>query len=448
LETLRKRFFDFVQHEQLYLPEHRILVAISGGLDSTVLAHLLFHAGQSIGLAHANFGLREEEADKDEAFVKALAEEWGVPFFSKRFETKKYATLHGLSTQMAARQLRYEWFEHLLPQGFDKVATAHHLNDSLETTLLHLTRGTGLAGLTGIPLQNGPYIRPLLFATRAELYQEAITQGIPWREDASNATSEYHRNLIRLEVIPLLEKINPGLLRTFANTLQRLNETRLWVDDSLHQLLNQHRTFQDNHEVLNLTHLTQHPALPVLLTYWLEKTGFTRSQIIDCLRVVKHQGSGKVFFSTDKTFQLLVDRNRLILSSIPPKRVEATEFYLNEPRGACTIGKYKYRWEVVAADTPLSKDSDIAMLAFETLAFPLLLRPWQKGDNFYPLGMKGKKKLSDFMIDAKIDLNLKKEVMVLESAGNIAWVVGHRIDDRFKWTSSSQQIFKISRTHV
>jgi tRNA(Ile)-lysidine synthase len=410
-----------------------------------VMADLFYKEGYSIGLAHANFQLRGQDSDLDEALVKDMATQWGVPFFGERFETKKHAIENQLSTQMAARELRYAWFAQLMPGRFTKLATAHHLNDALETTLLNLVRGTGIAGLKGIPLQSEYLIRPLLFASRADLEAYALTHNIPWREDSSNATTDYSRNLIRHKVVPQLAKINPGLLGAYSSSLERWREAHQIILNRAKELIFDQLKTVEKEVSLPLSQLHQEIGLATLLHEWLAPLGFTRNQLVNCAEGIRHRRSGREFYAGE--YYLLLDRDYLVL------RTGNLEKWPSHPilgtQGSATIGHSAITWDSFAAqDQAWDKEAHHAYLDYDKLRFPLEIRPWQMGDWFVPLGMKGKKKLSDFMIDAKIGLNLKSKVLVVVSGGDIVWVVNHRVDDRYKWTSNTERVFKISFEHV
>ena len=436
-------FTRFILENKLIAPEAKTLVAISGGVDSMVMADLFRKAGYAIAVAHCNYQLRGEESDQDERFVHELAEHWHIKFYVKRFDTKKYATESGISIQVAARELRYHWFRSLLMEkGFDKVATAHHLNDALETFLFNFTKGTGIAGLHGIKPVNDHIIRPMMFTTRERILRYAEDNQLRWREDSSNQSLHYQRNYIRKEVIPKLKAINPSLETTFRSTLERVQG----VEDLFLQQVSRFRenTLQRKGKdiYLDKAKLLQNPHGLILLNAILTDSGFNYPQVKDIWRHLGQGNVGKIFSST--SFQLNIDREYLIISEIVP--VSDQRLVVTAKPGTYGYDDHSYcvkihgREGYIIPDTP-----NVAALDFDLLQFPLYLRKWTSGDRFQPLGMRHEKKVSDFMIDEKIPLNLKSRVRTLVSNEVIVWLVGYRIDDRFKITPKTRRIFEITR---
>lgn len=406
-----------------------------------VMLHL-FHTQQfEIGVAHVNFMLRGEESDGDEQFVQDWCAHRSISFFTTRFETNNYATENKLSIQMAARELRYQWFNELMESHqFQFVATAHHLNDSLETALLNLARGAGMEGLTGITPLSGNRFRPLLFATRADIENYATENEISWREDSSNQTDAYQRNLIRHKVIPVLKKINPALEASFASTVKKIQ----YDLDILHDQVQQWRLKYVEHDrdlikirKAGVTRLKDVPCLwRVLRNY-----GFSWEQS-EVVQVASAGPTGKLFYSASHC--LAVDREVLIVSEITEE--------LPVVSMPIVSGKYQLGLQQVEVEVPVLpevvRDAAVAVLDLEKLAPPLVWRVWQAGDSFFPLGMNQHKKVSDFLIDEKVPANLKNRVTVLESNGEIAWVVGYRIDNRYKLTKITRQaaLFRVTQS--
>ena len=432
-----ERFLDFIKKHALIEPNERVLLAVSGGVDSMVLLALFHQAGIPCGVAHCNYQLRGADSDADEALVKSRAQALGIPFHSKRFDTKTIAAERKLSTQMAARELRYSFFEQLRKsEGYHKIATAHHLNDSFETVIYNLAKGTSIAGLRGIRPKDVDVIRPLQAFTKDKVKEWARETGVAWREDVSNEETYYRRNFIRHEVMPRLKEINPDLLNTFKNTASRNAEVEALFQKEVIRVVD--TVGRDEH---NARHLKKSEVSgPLLLQQALKILGldFNYSQALSIYEAFDSQ-PGKEFMSNG--YRLVVDREELIWNL---KERDAFVFHqIQKKDQSIRMGTHDYTMQVVSADMPIKelKKTENALLDLRKLEFPLTVRPWQEGDVFQPLGMRGKKKLSDFMIDRKIPVNLKQHVMVLESAGDIVWVVGLRIDDRYKVTEKTEKIF-------
>ena len=414
----------------------KILIACSGGLDSVVLSRLFKELNYDISLAHCNFSLRGKESDEDEKFVILLADKLSIPIFNKKFNTKAYKIKHKLSTQVAARQLRYQWFEEVCTEhSFDYLATAHHLDDDLETFLINLSRGTGLRGLIGIPLINDKIIRPFLNFPRADILQYAKEKNSPWREDSSNQTSDYLRNKLRIEVIPRLKEVDHNLLNGFHQTQKYLNDSMALVNDYMALIKNLVVDETEDGFEIDVLKLQDLPNTNALLYELLAPFGFTAWDDISDLLTAQ---SGKQIFS--ESHRILKNRKSLLL-------VE-NSFVHNEET-------YTIKESDTVIDTPINlkieqvdKTSDytpsIVYLDLQKLNFPLQLRKWREGDSFYPFGMKGKKKLSKFFKDEKLSLVAKEKTWVLTSGNHIVWIVGMRSDHRFKVENQTKKILKIT----
>lgn len=432
-----RKFKDFVAHHGLFDPGDRILLAVSGGLDSMVMLDLFRQAGVAIGVAHANFGLRGKDSDGDEAFVSQYCSHEGVPFYSRCFKIKNYAEESGLSIQMAARELRYAWFSSLMEaEKFHWLATAHHLNDNMETSLMRWIHGGGIDQLAGIPLRNEKVIRPLLFATREEIRGYAEANKVSWREDSSNAKADYRRNFVRHKVIPLLKEINPSLEVTFGASLEKVTGGYEMMQRGLEQLRDSitrtegHAFYIDK----NLLMLLHHPAF--VCYEWLRAYGFEWDRCVQLVEGISGQ-PGKQFHSD--THQAVIDREFII---VMPRQAALDSILIEEGQDMAALGP----WKLVIhprAGSQFEKGDNVVSVDRARIRFPLLWRKWRPGDTFVPLGMKQHKKLSDFLIDEKVPLTEKGVVTVVESAGEIVWVVGHRIDDRFKVTGSTQSVFDL-----
>lgn len=415
--------------------EQKILLAVSGGVDSMVMLHLFHKAGYKVGVAHCNFQLRGAASDEDEHFVEQVCQQLKVPFHIKRFETNNYAAVNKLSIQMAARELRYTWFHELVQSHmYDCLATAHHLNDNLETTLLNFIRGTGIMGMRGIPPKIDNTIRPLLGFTKKELVSYAKENNILWREDTSNESDDYDRNLLRHQVIPRLQELNPALEETFKRTNQRLHGAAAIFQLGLHHL---HQQFvsQEKDRLTISTELLQHISFPeVVLWELLKDYGFNYTQCADAVAAANQ--SGKLFLSPG--YQLTIDRKAWIIAPIP-EGLKALEVKANDKK--VTFGSL----EMTIRRGSNSAFSDYAMEAIldaDKITFPLLWRRWKEGDVFIPLGMTNKKKLSNFFIDTKVPRTDKDVATVLECNGEIIWVVGYRIDNRYKITHQTTNVLQ------
>lgn len=420
------------------LAEKRGLLAVSGGVDSVVLAELAHRAGLRFGIAHVNFGLRGAESDGDEGFVKTLAERYGVPFFSKKVDTLVFAESYGLSVQLAARKLRYAWFDELLDaHGFDYLATAHHRDDALETLLLNLTRGAGLAGLAGIPERSGRTVRPLLAASREDVETFARTEHLTWREDHSNATDDYPRNFVRHHIVPRLRELNPNLTHTFAQTLDQLAAARRLLERQT-EVLKQAAWRAEGDAVFLDIEIIRRSAEPVLLLHELLRPLGLRYRQTEAVWAVRDGQPGKTFHSP--THILTKDRTALVI--MPRGGEEGGVFSVENPVGELTTPDFTLQFSVEEKAVFPEKPTE-AVFDFGKLTFPLTLRPWRPGDGFCPLGMGGKrKKVSDLLVDLKIPRTLKNRVYVLESAGAIAWVVGLRHDERFRVTEATRAVWR------
>ncbi|MEK6479297.1 tRNA lysidine(34) synthetase TilS [Catalinimonas sp. 4WD22] len=439
------KFRAFIHETNLFDENSPILLAVSGGIDSVVMADLFAEANFDFAITHCNFHLRGEESDGDEAFVRQLARQYEVDCFVKAFETTDYAEQEKVSIEMAARKLRYDWFNTLLNQhNYAFVATAHHKNDVLETMLFNLSRGTGIAGLHGILPKKANIIRPLLFAGRKQIENYAKQKKLNWREDRSNQDEKHRRNLIRRKVIPVLEVVNPNLLQTMEMSLERISGT----EDVFKAVVKDLKSIcirNDGRDVyLNINILKNQPGLKVVLHELIKEYGFQYHQSREIAEFVeKHERNiqvGKVFDSP--THRLNIDRKELVISSLTDDIGDL--YMIDEKEHILQTDEFELNFNVLDAHKyKIMPLANIAALDHEKLKFPLKLRTWKKGDYFFPLGMNRKKKLSDFMIDLKIPLNLKKRVMVLVSGDEIVWVVGHRIDHRYRVIDKTKQVFEV-----
>ncbi|MEZ4802807.1 MAG: tRNA lysidine(34) synthetase TilS [Gelidibacter sp.] len=418
-----------------FLTKGKLLIAISGGLDSVVLTHLCKQANLDIALAHCNFNLRGDESNADEEFVLEMAENLNLEVFIESFETETFAKNNKLSTQVAARQLRYDWFYDLANQlDFDYILTAHHADDNLETFLINITRGTGLDGLVGIPEMNGKIVRPLLPFSREDLEVYAIGKKLEWREDSSNASKKYLRNKLRHDIIPTLKQMNPQLLQNFKTTVSNLQDAQHLVEDSLIRV--QKKVVSVENDVIKLkVKKLKKLSNPKAYLYELLKD-FNFTEWNDVVSLLDAQ-SGKQVFSP--THRLIKDRDFLLLTEIQTEN-EGHSFDIEESDRSLvtTIGTI-FMEEV---DEILKGQPNVVYLDKNKLKFPLTVRPWREGDYFYPFGMKGKKKISKYFKDEKMSLIEKENAYLLCSNDTIVWVIGKRGDERFMAKPETKQIIK------
>lgn len=434
------RLHSYIKENALFLPKERVLLAVSAGRDSILMTHLFKNAGFKFGIAHCNFSLRGTESDQDEQFTKDLALKMGVPFYTIRFETQKYADDHHISIQMAARNLRYSWLEKIRNDSdFQYIALAHHQNDVIETMLLNLTRGTGISGLHGILPKKEKLIRPLLFLNRNEIDKLVEDAAYVFREDSSNLSVKYSRNKLRLEVIPVLKELNPALEQTFEANRKRFSELEILLDLRVEEIREQvFKNLNEEEFEISIAELKKLKPLNLLLYGLFHPFGFTEPVLTDLSHAWDGK-PGKVFQSA--THQLLLDRQRIVLSRINLVSTEDTLLESDEP--SITWNGRKFKSSIINIDQfVLNQDKSIAQLDFDLLQFPLKMRSWKNGDYFQPLGLKSRKKISDFFVAQKILLNHKKDIGILENSnGDIVWLSGLRIDERYKITSNTKKVF-------
>jgi tRNA(Ile)-lysidine synthase len=421
-----------------FLTQAKLLVAISGGIDSVVLSKLLHELKLSFALAHCNFQLRAEESEADAVFVKELASEYSVDVYTKKFDTATYANTHQLSIQMTARELRYAWFQELTETfQFDYILTAHHQDDALETFIINLSRGTGIEGLTSIPTQNGNIVRPLLPFTQSELTSYATENNLQWREDSSNASTKYLRNKIRHEIVPLLKELHPTFLANFQRTQEHLGESQAIIQETIQKLrttiLEEVASGHYKIEIAKLQQLSNPKAYAYEL---LKEFGFhTPQEITDLLT----SQSGKQVFS--KAYRLIKDRDYLLLQQRTAQTPASEVVFINDSE---TIIKSPIQLHIEEVTRVTNTGKNVLYIDKEMLKFPLIVRKWQNGDYFYPFGMKGRKKLSKYFKDEKYSLIDKENQWLLCSGENIVWIIGKRSDNRYKLTKPTNTIIKLT----
>ena len=421
-----------ILRNNLFTKESRLLLAVSGGADSICLFFILKDLGYKIEIAHCNFKLRDIESDGDEIFVKQLAKRYSIKCHTKSFMTKKFAEEGKISIQMAARDLRYEWFEDLASQyNFDYILTGHHKDDNIETFLINLIRGSGISGLCGMQLKSKRIYRPLLTTSKSEIEEYLIQNNIKFRYDSSNADVKYLRNKIRHEVIPLLSEINPSIHNTIANEIHVLNGISKVFNDKIRMIRDSLIVNCGEQSTINISDLTEIKNLDVILFELLRPFG-----IFEVKKIIKslNSQSGKQFFSD--SHHLIIDREKIIISL---KGDVSNVFDIDDNAPEITeplLMSFK-----TSIDTVICNDKHIAKLDFNKLTFPLKLRKWEKGDKFKPLGMQNFKKLSDFFVDEKYSIIDKKNQWILCSNNHIVWIVGQRIDDRYKIAANTKKTY-------
>lgn len=431
-----QKFQNHLLHNYQFLSGKKILLATSGGKDSMVMVHLFQQLDYKIGIAHCNFQLRGMESFEDQNFVQEYAAANDIPVFITQFDTKAFAEDYKVSTQVAARELRYNWFYELLEtEKFDYILTAHHADDNLETFLINLSRGTGLEGLTGIPEQNDRVIRPLLTFSQEEMEEYAKLNNIQWREDSSNASDKYLRNKIRHHLVPMLKELNPNFLSSFHKTQTYLQEAQVMVEDASIMIYQQVAKQEEDTIYFDLKKLKKLPNYKSYLHQWLKEFGFSAWD--DIYDLVESQ-SGKYVFSPE--YRLLKDRDSLILSPINFVN-EKEEYSIDENQKEVNIPLNLTFCKV--ADINLTTNSAIFVDA-DKLQYPLILRHWNEGDSFQPFGMNGKsKKVSKLFKDEKLSLLEKENSWLLCSNEDIVWIIGLRQDERFRIENTTKNILKI-----
>jgi tRNA(Ile)-lysidine synthase len=432
-----KKFTDFIEQNNLFTPDSALLAAVSGGMDSVLMVHLLKSSGYNFGIAHCNFQLRGHEANTDQEFCRQLAYQNNVPFHTINFDTLNHAAGKKISIQMAARELRYQWFEQLKQQyNYSAIALAHHQNDAIETILLNLVRGTGIAGMHGILPKNGSLVRPLLFLSRNEIEEIIKDNGISYVEDSSNASVKYARNKLRHEVIPKLRELNPALENTFEKNLEHFREMETLLELRVAEL--KEELFITNGDEIHLQTDAIKKLKPqrVLLFKLLQEYGFNETTVDDLIAALdKHPG--KIFEAA--YFTLILDRDKLIIAKKNNKKQEEISIAATDD----TINYGNYKLTLLHDDTPLIiKDNPMAAsVDAARLVYPLSMRAWRQSDSFYPLGMKTRKKLSDFFISLKIPLHKKNEVpLLINGNGEIIWIGGCRLDERYKVNNNTKKV--------
>jgi tRNA(Ile)-lysidine synthase len=433
-----KEFNRYIEKEKLFTKKDKILLAVSGGIDSVVICRLFHQAGYSFAIAHCNFQLRGTESDSDESFAETLAEKYKVRFHSVSFNTSAFAKENGLSIQAAARKLRYDWFEEIREQfGYKFIATAHHSDDSVETFLINLIRGTGISGLHGILPKQGKILRPLLGFSKEQIRAFTKRNKLKFREDSSNASDKYLRNRVRHQLIPLLEEMNPSIRKTILAEIRHLSDAEKIYKDALRKKLKTLIRKERDGFRISIPLLVNAPERSAILFEALQPLGFHSAAISDIVASLD-RGPGKRFFS--ETHRVIRDREHLIVEAV--RKIQDSNVKVAKTQKEVLLNDCRIKFSVADANKHvLKKSKTVASLDMDKLKFPLEFRHWKEGDLFQPFGMNGKKKLSDFFIDEKLSLSRKEKIWLLCSGDKIVWVAGMRIDDRFRVSGDTKKIF-------
>lgn len=443
--ALLAQFQRFVAENRLFTHEDRLLLTVSGGVDSMVMLALFVESGYHIGVAHCNFGLRGTESDEDEVSVLEAATRYGVPCYNRRFDTLAEVERTGESVEMAARRLRYAWFEELsIQEGYTAIAVAHHADDSIETFFINLLRGTGLRGLTGITQQRERIVRPLLFASRKEILEYAVTNHIRYREDSTNRTTKYLRNKIRLGLVPRIREINPKFTTLMRRNIGRLDEAQRFITAAIGKIRSEAVSSENGIDTIDPARIDAAFSRNFVLYELLNSTYGFKGDVVDALCTALDEGlSGRRFYARE--WVASTDRGRVLVARIEPE--DSCAVTIREGALRAYGGNSILYFEQRSIDLVESFEvpPQVALLDADRLTWPLTLRRWREGDWFIPFGMTGKKKVSDFLIDEKVSLMEKQRQFVLLSGEEIVWVVGRRIDDRFRLTDETEHVLTIHR---
>jgi tRNA(Ile)-lysidine synthase len=436
-----RKFKKFIADNDLIRLSDRILLAVSGGIDSMTMTRLFIQTGYDIGIAHCNFALRSDQSDMDEELVSRFAEDHKIPFFTIRFETKAYARENGLSVQMAARELRYKWFEEIRKENcYDSIAVAHNLNDNIETLMINLIRGTGIAGLTGMKPSVNKIIRPILFATRREIENYCRKQLISFREDRTNAETKYLRNKIRHNILPLLKEINPSVEKALNDTAERLSLVNEIVNDYINRIREEVALQKNDFIKFDISLLTPYKKNKVVLYELFRPYGIGDVPINSLVHIIEGRTGSRLYTGTHR---IIKNRQYLIVSA--EKKADEAHWLINDQYDFERIPEIESaRLCNVAEEFEIPGDKHIVCIDADKLSYPLTLRKWNAGDYFYPLGMSRKKKLSDYFVDNKYSLFDKDNALILESDGKIVCILGERIDNRFRIAIGSKNALIIT----
>jgi len=439
---MQNQLLQYIKSNNLCDLNGKIICAVSGGVDSMVMAYILHKLELNIIIATCNFNLRDKESDKDQQLVEQFCIKNNISFRTISFDTKKYAKEKKLSIQMAARELRYNWFLKLLKaEKADYIAIAHNLNDSIETFFINLSRGTGIKGLTGIKNKNGHIIRPLLFANRDDIYNFAQKENVPFREDATNAETKYYRNYIRHKIIPLFQELNNSSFKNFENTIANIQNVEEYYRTQITSTIDNLVIKTNSSEYIDIQTILSHNNNKLIIFEWLNPKGFNKDQINNIELSIKKGDSGKIFYSDN--YKLYRESDKLLLEPLKEDVNENVNIVIENINSK--IQGYNISIINIDKDFKISNDKNTAQLDFEKIIFPLTISEWKKGDKFQPLGMNNNKLVSDFITDLKIPSRNKHNILTLKSEEEILWIVGYRIDNRYRITENTKTILQIKK---
>lgn len=438
-----QRFIDTLNRLKI-TRDQLIIIALSGGADSVALLHMFHQAGYKCVAAHCNFHLRNEESDRDERFVSDLCESLGVDLKIVHFKTEEYARLNKISIEMAARELRYNWFEEireLYKASF--IAVAHHADDQIETCFLNLLRGTGIRGFTGMKEINGHILRPLLSIYRSELEEWLDQSDYKYINDSSNFTLDYKRNKIRHQLMPLLEDIQPNAKKTILRSIHNITEAEKIYDQALDKVKNDIIIEKSSGSLrIDLTLLHDEQSIKTILFDIMSPYNFNRTTIEQLIKSLDNSQSGLMFYST--THRLIKDRETLLIHSLDVDSAKMTEFFIQDRDSQITAPVCLHIQQVPYNElTEIEKTKQIAYFDFDKLSFPLVLRKWKKGDKMKPFGMKGSRKISDIFSDLKYDIYRKENSWLLCNGDDIIWLIGEKTHDSYKVTNQTKTVYRI-----
>lgn len=436
--------YAFIKYLKSIVPHYRAakyLLAVSGGIDSMLMLWLFNNAKLKFAVANINFNLRGEEADLDSQLVIDFCKKNQIKIFHKAFDTTTYAQEHKISIQMAARDIRYQWFEELANENsFDYIPIAHHLDDQSETFFINLIRGTGVAGLHGLARNKNRIIRPLMFCNRVEISKFVEINKIPFREDSSNASDKYQRNYIRHHILPEFYHLQDNFSKKLNTTTEYISELEAYANVFLEkEAANLKLESNDGLFKLNINTILEHPQPRLICYYILSEFGFSSSHIEDLIALIKNENSGKSIHNNDYNIQ--IERSEIILKANSGENIE-TEIFIKSYEDA---NWKKFGITVFENNNDNYKivNQNLAFLDMDKIKFPLQIRNWRQGDSFQPLGMKGTKKISDYFIDNKFSQNQKENTLLLCDEDRIIWIIGHRISNRYSITSNTNKILKL-----
>jgi len=444
-KTLLQAFEKYVERHELFSHEDKILLTVSGGVDSMVMLSIFVRLGYNVGVAHCNFCLRGKESDEDTEMVLRECEKLGIVCHSKNFDTLGEMARTGDSMEMTARRLRYEWFNELCQtEGYGVIAVAHHANDSIETFFINLLRGTGLRGLTGINRQYGRVVRPLLYATRKDILEYAVHNHIPYREDSSNRSTKYLRNKIRLGLLPLLQEINPKFTPLMRGNLYRLNNAQRFIDAAIDQIRNNAVHNENGVDTIKVSAIDAIYPRDFVIYELLNSTyGFKGDVVEELNKALKRGVTDRRFYARD--YVAYLDRGDIMVARIEEQDDCEVVVEIDDMRSYCGNSVLYYEHTDIDNVNEYRLPSDVALLDESKLQYPLRLRRWREGDTFIPFGMAGRKKIGDYLTDQKVPIVERKRQFVLVSGEEIVWVVGRRTDERFRVDTHTERVLKITK---